>query len=58
MDKILSENNKEDKGTAKSMDKGAKIGIGAAIAVIVAGIGWGISKILKNIKGKNNQSRV
>jgi len=50
MDEIISKNNKKDDDTEKSMAKGAKIGIGIAIAVIVAGVGWGISKILKNIK--------
>jgi hypothetical protein len=47
MDKIVSENNNEDKDTDKSIDKSAKIEMGAAIAVIGTEIGWSISKIFK-----------
>jgi hypothetical protein len=48
MAEAVNNEKKEDKG----MNKSAKIGVGAAIAVIAAGITWGISKIFKNIKEK------
>ena len=50
MAKISGEMNKEDK--SKNMDKGAKTGVAATIALIAAGIGWGLSKIFRNIKEK------
>jgi hypothetical protein len=50
MAKTADEKNKDDQG--RNTDKGAKIGVAAAFALIVAGIGWGLSKIFRNIKEK------
>ena len=50
MAKITDEKNKQDQD--KKMDTGSKIGLIAAISLLVAGIGWGLNKILKNTRGK------